>query len=92
MFPFTKPLGPNFSHLYLAAYICAYATVEPVLETIENMKPCIRWNGRKSQGTQRKPNLAELKRQAERNKSTSDVTFEEVENGFVLVDTRSEEM
>lgn len=39
MFPFTKPLGPNFSHLYLAAYVYVYTSLEPVLETLEKLDP-----------------------------------------------------
>ncbi|TLD32656.1 hypothetical protein E2P81_ATG05632 [Venturia nashicola] len=53
MFPFTKPLGPNFSHLFLAAHICAYATVEPILETIESINPCGWSTSRVSKGTVR---------------------------------------
>ncbi|RDI77880.1 hypothetical protein Vi05172_g12104 [Venturia inaequalis] len=88
MFPFTNPLGPNYSHLFLAAYICAYATVEPILETFEKVNPCGRSTSRKSQSTQPKPE-ADLSAQAGRRESASNVTFEEVEDGFMLVDTRS---
>lgn len=89
MFPFTKPLGPNFSHFFLAAYICAYATVEPILETIEKVNPCGRSTNREREATQKRLE-ADLKKQAGRKELASDVTFEEVEDGFLMVNTQFE--
>lgn len=49
------------------------------------MNPCGRSNGRDDEGTQRKPE-ADLKEQSRRKESAPEFSFEEVEDGVLLVD------
>lgn len=86
MFLFTKPLSPNFSHLYLAAYVYVYASLEPVLEKLEKLESNILTTGNnKIQHVKQ----GELDSDATRKVSPSEVTFTEVEDGFLIVDRES---
>jgi len=87
MFPFTKPLGPNFSHLYLAAYVYVFAAVEPVLETLEKLDP-----RRPNTTNENKPlqtSQETLKKDITNNASSSDVAFEDMEDNFLVIEKQT---
>jgi hypothetical protein len=87
MFPFTQPLGPNFSHLYLAAYIYVFAAVEPVLENLEKLSP-----RRPNTTNENKPLQASqktLKKEIMDNASPSNVIFEDMEDDFLVIEKQT---
>ena len=88
MFPFTKPLGPNFSHLYLSAYVYVYASLEPVLENFKKLDPP-KPNTTTGNEEIHQSSQAEQKKDAIRKQSPSDVAYEAVDGDYLIVDRKT---